>query len=652
MWRPDRVDEPDRPAARAARAVAAAATAVVLLIVTRCRPWMLFAREGYTADFYDEQARSFLRLRLAVRPEVTGIEGFVVDGATQLYYGPFLALVRLPTALVDTIVEAAGGDPWFAGRLARLSIVLGFMAWCAAAFHLLRAARRWFRVDGEPLPPWRAAAFVGAVACSPALFLAGWVSVYHETEMWAAVFALWAAVGVVRLIDATRDEGSPFDERRAAILVGAALAAAVLTRASVGIGAIAGAIGAFAVAALASRSRSRRPMVPKSWLLAIAAALAGFVLHVATNLARFGSPLSIPAEQQQLTLVDPTRAEWFAGNNGSFFSLRFLPTTLVHYLRPDTVRFERLIPGVRFGPLATDRGSYPMETITPAASITATATVLCIAGVIGLVLCVRRRAWVWLALWTGACVAAVPTFTIGFIGNRYLADMLPALATPAAVAFAVFAVPQGWRRIARITVVIGVVWGLWANTALAIWTQQLKEPGFTSARYRVDGRFFGDPAPGLITTSPGRPVPRDGVVGVEADADGACTSVSIAEQGVWVPLERSGPAVLSGVIAAGGERLATGTGWMLVLDGERLTLNLDGADPVTGTIDVRVGDTITIVDDRLTGQFLVRLGNDPVRGDIALFRFGSFDGAVTVGDGLAVGEQPSDSLCRALEARR
>ena len=31
--------------------------------------WQLFAREAYSNDFYDEQARSFLRFRLAVRPD-------------------------------------------------------------------------------------------------------------------------------------------------------------------------------------------------------------------------------------------------------------------------------------------------------------------------------------------------------------------------------------------------------------------------------------------------------------------------------------------------------------------------------------------------------------------------------------------------------
>ena len=87
------------------------------------------------------------------------------------------------------------------------------------------------------------------------------------------------------------------------------------------------------------------------------------------------------------------------------FGLRFAATTVVHYLRPDTVRFERLLPIVRYGPLATDRGSYPMETITPSASLTNAATVLLLAALVGVVVLLRRRGWAWLGLTAGAALA-------------------------------------------------------------------------------------------------------------------------------------------------------------------------------------------------------------------------------------------------------
>ena len=70
----------------------------------------------------------------AVRPEVAGHEGFLIDGRTYLYYGPFLAIVRLPFALFGDV---------FAQRLTRLSMIVGFVVYCTGAFHLLDLARRW-----------------------------------------------------------------------------------------------------------------------------------------------------------------------------------------------------------------------------------------------------------------------------------------------------------------------------------------------------------------------------------------------------------------------------------------------------------------------------------------------------------------------------
>ena len=76
MWRPTDPADPAARTIRVARVVTIAATVVFALIVCRFQPWQLFTREAYSNDFYDEQARSFLRFRLAVRPEVPGPEGF------------------------------------------------------------------------------------------------------------------------------------------------------------------------------------------------------------------------------------------------------------------------------------------------------------------------------------------------------------------------------------------------------------------------------------------------------------------------------------------------------------------------------------------------------------------------------------------------
>lgn len=610
------------------------ATVAFALVVCRWRPWDLFDRAGFSSDFYDEQARSFLRLRMSVRPEVAGNEGFLVDGSTYLYYGPFLALVRLPTALV--------GDA-LAGRLSRLSMIIGYATLCTAAFHLahdqLRRRRLGGAVTSARHDAWRVAGFVAAVACSPALYLTGWVSVYHETELWAAAFSTWAVVAMLRWLD----RGAPRDAWSTAGTVVAAL----LTRASVGMG-IGLAIGVLALHALAT-GRPRRG----AWTV-IAGCAGGVMLHAGVNAARFGSLLGFPAERQVLSLQDPGRAEWFAGNGDSFFSLRFLPTTLVHYLRPDTLGLERLVPFIRFGNPAVDRGSYPVETITPASSITASATLLVVAAIVGIVLAVRERQWRWLVLTAGGCIATVPTFTIGFIANRYLADMLPILIVPAAFGFATWAPESRWlRRSAGAAVALLAVWGLAVNVALATWTQNLKSPGFTELRYRLDGWLFDDPAPGIAEWVPGGRVPRDGSVVI---AGGEwCDGVYVAEDGRWVPLERTdGPRQLTGTWSPGGgsSTVAGGATWSLsaaTADGTASFTFDDGSNVVTGEpVELAAADVeVRIVADQVIGEFSVW-----VDGELALFSFAAPEGGIQPGPDLRPLPAADAPLCRLLEGRR
>jgi hypothetical protein len=508
MWRADpRIPDAER---RAARRVTLAATTLFVFLVTHWRPWQLFARGGFTTDFYDQQARAFLHLHLAVPARVAGIEGFVVHGRTYLYYGPMLALVRLPTALFGS---------WADGRLTRLSMVAAFVCLCTVTFHL---TRRVARLVGRHDPPtWGPALLVGAVACSPALALAGRANVYHETEIWACALLIGTFVAVVDLLCQP--------SRRTLLIAGSGAVATVLTRASVGFGALA------ALALTGLLVWRSHPRVARA---SLGVAFGGLATNVLLNVAKFGTLLDLPAEKQVLTAQSAARAAWFAGNGGSFFSLRFLPTTLVQYLRPDTLRFERLAPFIRFGPPAHQFGSYPLESQSPAASLSASATLLVVLSVAGIALMVRRRRWQLGPLLAGASVAAAPTLAIGSIANRYLVDLLPALIVPAAAALVLLsepAAPRTPRRLAIALVAVLTGWGVWVNTSLAVWLDGIERPGFTAWRYEVDDLLFVGQPPSVIALDPRLPVPRDGVVGIS----GSCDGLYIAVQGGWVPLERA-----------------------------------------------------------------------------------------------------------------
>ena len=501
--------------------ITVAAVAVFWLVSTSWQPWNLFARAGFSADFYDEQARVFLRGRLAVDPAVPGPEGFLIDGSTYLYYGPFLSVVRMPFQLFGDV---------FTARLVRFSMLIAVVVMCRWAARLARAAGRVVRNDATGQDRWPVGVFTAAVACSPALFAAGWISVYNETELWAFALALVGATLIVEWA------ATGFTNDRALIGASAAALAATLTRAPIGLG-VAFVIG---VCGLVLAWRSRSDGMRAGWL-ALLGGMLPLVAHAAVNFAKFGTLFSVPGGQQLLSLQDPWRAEWFAGNNDSFFSTKFLSTTIVQYLRPDAIRFERLIPGIRFGPVAENRASYPLLGNTPSSSLTLTATLLLILAIIGVVWLVRHRAKTWLLVVAGTTAAALPTFAIGFLANRYLIDMLPPLAVAGAIGVWVLAdkrsVSTGWRRGLGIGAVVLVVWGTWVNVSLATWTLEQKSAGFTDLRYRVDGWIFPDPAPGLVPIDPTVPVPRDGVVGLEFDAEGRCIGVYSAEQGVWVTIE-------------------------------------------------------------------------------------------------------------------
>ncbi len=578
--------------------VTAIAVALFWLVSTSWHPWNLFARAGFSADFYDEQARVFLRGRLAVDPAVPGPEGFLIDGGTYLYYGPFLSIVRMPFQLFGDL---------FTARLVRVSMLIAVVVSCRWSARLARAAQtvvtgevgsfrprpqtnRSFRprpqtnrTDGKAVDErWVVGLFTAAVAFSPVLFAAGWISVYNETELWAFTLALVSATLIVEW-----GAGGFTSNRLLAGAVAAALAA-TLTRAPIGIG-VALAIGACGVV-LAWRSRTDGMRAGR---LAILGGLVPLIAHAAVNFAKFGTLFSVPGGRQLLSLQDPARAAWFAGNNESFFSSRFLSTTVVQYLRPDAIRFERLLPFVRFGPVGTNRASYPLLGNTPASSLTLTATLLMILAIVGAVWLVRHRSLTWGLVIVCTTIGALPTFLIGFLANRYLIDMLPPLVVAGALGAWVVA---GWaadrpvRRWLRVGAVILVVWGAWVNVSLATWNIDQKSPGFTELRYALDDAIFPAPSPGLAAIQPGDPVGRDGLTAINVDPDAGCTGVYTAEQGVWVAIERGSARQMTQTVGA--ERvpspLAAGDGW---------TVDLDVSDPAAAHVVV-TDDAGAVVSDQ------------------------------------------------------
>ena len=276
-------------------------------------------------------------------------------------------------------------------------------------------------------------------------------------------------------------------------------------------------------------------------------------------------------------------------------------------------------------------------------------------AVIGVVVLVRRRLWGPLVALGGLSVAAIPSFLIGFTANRYLVDMLPALALPAAFASVTLATPaRRWaRRLAFAGVVAGVAWGAWVNVALATWTQQLKSPGFTAWRYEIDDALFGGRAAGIVGLTPDGDGARATASSASTGRASACTSPSRASGWRWSARRRVSA---HGTFSPGRDAtvLAGDTGALtLSTDDEsgtaQVTWQPTDGEPVDGPLLRWDGAplAVDVVADPVSGGFVVT-----VDGVVGLFA-GDPPDLSTMQPSASFAESPTTTpVCDELAARR
>ena len=467
---------------------------VFLVVLTEGRPTILHWSPA--GGYYDAQAESLLDGRLDIDPALLDIEGFESDGRTYMYQPPFPAVLRLPVAALTDAYQ---------GRLGPLSMLLALLIAAAATGRILLAARRSMRADQFAGRVERSGAFVvGAVLAggSVPVFLASRAWVYHESALWGMA---WTLATLAALLGLRRE---PSWGRLA--LVGGAALCAVGSRASVGAGACA-AIGLVAASTLVFdcsaplRERLGRPdgTVP----LLTAAAVPAFG-YVALNLAKFGTVASIPFEGQAYTKLSPARQAMLEANDGTLFGLQFVPTTLLHYLRPAGVEWTSTFPFVDFrppgGPVV---GDVVFDAVDRAGSIPATLFALLLLGLAGVWAVVRGRTddpWAWAAVVVGTAVGSATIIPFGYVAHRYLADAMPLLVVGATLGVQALAgaprADMGDRRLGGLVVAgvaaVLVVASVWTNAGLATVYQRQYAPnvdpklvaGLVDARLRVGDR--------------------------------------------------------------------------------------------------------------------------------------------------------------------
>jgi hypothetical protein len=503
---------------------------------------------GLLGSFYDVQARALLDGHLDVDSRQVRIEGFRVDGRTQIYFGLFPTLLRLPVLAVSDGLD---------GRLTQMSMLIAFAVLMTGTAQLHWRVRSQVR-PGEPFQrtePFAAFLFQVAVGVGAIpLYLASEAVVYHEAEIWGAalaVAALAAVVGVISRSTATR------------IAVAGALAALALNaRFSVGLGPVAALAlltagsmaqlvayrGGRRVAGLVAAFGPRTPNGPRKRtpaLLAVAV-LVPVGLHAAVNTARFDSAFGIPIDKQVQSRIDANRRSALAANDGTIFGLKFVPTTLVQAVRPDAVGSVRAFPfvGLPSEP-ASVIGDVRFDTIEPSLSAVTSMPALFGLTLVGLVAGVRRRA---LRPLIGVLVATAVgfglTLTIAFITTRYLADLLPFLVFGAALGLQALTGSTGWRAYALGGVAMLTCFGIVVNGGAGLVVQRLlyhaSEPeraDFVRTQDDVD-RLLGR-SPGGVSAGPALPTRATGSPGDLFLLDRCAGLYVQGLQNDWLPVERT-----------------------------------------------------------------------------------------------------------------
>jgi len=370
--------------------------------------------QGFASNFFDLQATAFLDGRISVPTGSLGIEGFVMGDRTYMYFPPFPAVLRMP------VLWATGRS---GGNLTLLSMIVAsivFVVMVVKLFWLVRDVLRGADTPVARAEGWLVALYLAAVVGGTTFtFDTSLPWVYHEVYVWAVAIG----VGTMYWLARACLETTP----RTLGWLGAFALATIMTRSTGGI--------AFCIAIGIAFLwvRRCRPEVPASlrrWLLVCAAAPLG--VSVVYNMAKFGTPVLFPLQNQVWTQVNEQRRVALAANGGSLSGPQFFPSAADAYLNPAGIRFVDQFPWVTLPaePARFLNGAVLDQTYRTG-SITAFMPLLCLLSVLALVLLWRRRSaaetWLLAIVLLGAVLVTAGVMSYGYIAYRYTSEFVPAL---------------------------------------------------------------------------------------------------------------------------------------------------------------------------------------------------------------------------------
>ncbi len=370
---------------------------------------------------FDYLGGSLLHGSANIPAEAIGLEGIRNNGETFMYFGMFPALLRI----IGNAINVTLFGLW--SRIScflALTIAYGFCVLIAR--HALVSNRA---LSDNARQKWLAAVAFGLGLGSPILFLSSDSMIFIESISWALCFTALAMYGFARYLSADTPGNS------ALVLSSAAAAGALLSRMTF-------AIPLYLILGYLLSQRVRRAASPgekgSSAICAIPA-LAGIVLQLWYNWARFGSPFISLVYQ----MVTPNPE-----NYGGEFNFFRIPIALYNFfwIRFDSLSVEAPYFHTVRPTLFSDRlYAEWSERIAP---LTLTAPWLVVVLAVAVVYAVRRRISSELVFCLAAfAVQAAMILSWHFITERYAAEFLPLFMF--ALFCVLYSMPSGpavWKR--------------------------------------------------------------------------------------------------------------------------------------------------------------------------------------------------------------
>ncbi len=483
---------------------------------------------------YDVQARAILHGHLSLPKGSIGLDAFIHDGRTYTYFGIFPSLIRIPVILFTHSLD---------GRLTAFSLLAAWLV--TAVFSALLLWRIRVVIRGNALLGRAEATSYGILlfsilAGSVLMYLASQNNYFSEDVAWSVALcsgSLFALLGVVEHPSWGRIATS-----------GLLVLLTNLNRSTTGYACILAGLLIAAWFALGRAGPDRR-----RWAVPVlAAALVPLVVGCAIDFAKFHIFFGFPASEQ--LIFKALRLQ--SVNDGKYFSLRFVPSTLQAYVNPFNVRVTSLFPYVTLPDNPTHATDHtPMFTLAATASVPSSMPLMFGVGIWGVVTTflphrpLAVRAFRLLIVSTVATAATVMIF--GWVLERYVADFLPLL-----ILASMIGIVDIWDRLRRRRTPVRVLvltlitllalFGFVANLGFAAtpqssWTQSQAERYVTVEQSLSD--ITGHPLSHDVVK--GSNEPSSGSLG-ELWIQGNCEDLYIASPKVltpytpaWVRVERA-----------------------------------------------------------------------------------------------------------------